>query len=101
MTYRIRILRPEVQESSFGGKKTEFVYLKTIHAERVKATGQRRDEVGEHFPDHSVQWNVRMAQPVEENWRVEEAGGYLYTVLAIIPNKRRDFKTLVCERVNQ
>lgn len=100
MTDRLLILKPEVIENRFGEKETVFTYLKTIYAERVKATGQRKDEVGEHFPDYSVQWNVRIAQPVAENWRVEEQDGYLYNVFAIVPNKRCAMKTLVCERVN-
>ena len=38
---------------------------------------------------------------MEENWRVQQVGGYLYTVVAIIPNLDRGYLTLQCDRVNE
>ena len=54
-----------------------------------------------NFTDYRVSYNIRSAHPVKENWRVQELGGYLYTVVAIEPNKDKGFKTLICERVNE
>lgn len=101
LKYRLEILQPVEVTGQFGGSKTEWVALRTVAAERVKATGRRSEEVAEHFPDYSVEFNIRDAHPVEENWRVRQLGGYLYTVTNIIPNIDRGMKTLVCERVNE
>lgn len=56
--------------------------------------------VGEHFPDYRVEFNIRDAHEIDENWRVEQLGGHLYTVANIIPNPDRGMNTLVCDRVN-
>ena len=84
-----------------GAKKVEYQETRTVHAERVAASGGRSEEVGEHFPDYGVQFNIRSAHPVDENWRVRQQGGYLYTVCAIVPNTDRGYKTLICDRVNE
>ena len=101
LKYKLVILQPTYSEDRMGAKKTTYTELRTIWAERVTASGHRSDEVGEHFPDYSVQFNVRDAHPIAENWRVQQLGGYLYTVTAIIPNLDRGYKTLLCERVNE
>ncbi len=88
-------------EDRMGAKKAEYVERRTVWAERVNATGRRSEEVGEHFPDYSTQFNIRDVHPVAENWRVRQLGGYLFTVTAIIPNLDRGYKTLICERVNE
>ena len=75
--------------------------MRTVWAERAKQTGRRNEEVGEHFPDYRAEFNIRDAHPVGDNWRVQQLGGYLYTVTNIIPNIDRGMKTLVCERVNE
>lgn len=101
LKYKLQILEPSYTEDRMGAKKTEYVERRTVWAERITASGHRSEEVGEHFPDYSVQFNVRDAHPVAENWRVRQLGGYLYTVTAIIPNLDRGYKTLICERVNE
>ena len=88
-------------EDRMGAKKAEYVERRTVWAERVNATGRRSEEVGEHFPDYSTQFNIRDVHPVAENWRVRQLGGYLFAVTAIIPNLDRGYKTLICERVNE
>lgn len=100
MRYRIEILEPVKGANRFGEQAETFESRGTAWAERVKLTGRRSEEVGEHFPDYSVRWNIRDAHRVEENWRVRQLGGYLYTVTNIIPNRDRGMLTLVCERVN-
>ena len=101
MKYKIQILEPHSTEDRMGAKKVEYQETRTVHAERVAASGGRSEEVGEHFADYSVQFNIRDAHPVSENWRVKQLGGYLYTVPAIIPNADRGYKMLICERVNE
>lgn len=100
MKYRIEILEPEYRSDGFGEEAETFISRGTARAERVKLTGNRSEEAGEHFPDYSVRWNIRDAHKVEENWRVRQLGGYVYTVTNIIPNRDRGMLTLVCERVN-
>lgn len=100
MKYRLRLLKPAVEVDNFGEETPDFVEVGVIHAERVKISGQRSDEVGEHFPDYRAEFNIRDVHPVGENWRVEQLGGYLYTVTNIIPNIDRGMKTLICDRVN-
>lgn len=101
MKYKIQLLEPQREEDRMGAKKVSYRETRTVWAERVSASGGRSEEVGEHFPSYSVQYNIRDVHPVQENWRIKQLGGYLYTVTAIIPNLDRGYKTLVCERVNE
>lgn len=101
LKYKLQILEPIYVKDHMGAKAVEYVEKRTVWAERVSATGNRSEEVGEHFPDYTAQFNIRDAHPVAENWRVKQQGGYLYTVTAIIPNLDRGYKTLICERVNE
>ena len=101
MKYKIQLLEPQREEDRMGAQKVAYQPTRTVWAERVSASGGRSEEVGEHFPAYSVQYNIRDVHTVQENWRVRQLGGYLYTVTAIIPNADRGYKTLVCERVNE
>lgn len=100
MKYRLELQRPAAAPDGFGEDTPTFEAVRTVAAERVKAVGNRSEEVGEHFPRYRTEFNIRHAHPVEENWRVRQLGGHLYTVVAIIPNLDRGMKTLICERVN-
>lgn len=101
MRYRLKLFEPVGDADKWGEETPQYKELRIIHAERVKFSGNRSEEVGEHFPDYRVEFNIRDAHPVKELWRVEQLGGYLYTVTNVIPNIDRGMKTLVCERVNQ
>lgn len=101
MRHRLTILKPETVTNGYGEATTVWTEQNTIHAERVKFSGRRSDQVGEHFADYSVEYNVRSVHHVEENWRVREYGGYLYEVTNIRPNVEKAFVTLQCERVNE
>lgn len=101
MKYRITLLEPETATNDYGEEATTYKETRTVHAERVKQSGNRSEEVGEHFPDYHVEFNVRDAHPVAENWRIQQLGGYLYTVTNIVPNLDKGYKTLICERVNE
>lgn len=100
MKSRLKILKPVMKKSNSGSEKTIWEETRTVHAERVKITGSYGLELGERFPDYRQEFNIRDAHEVKENWRVEEIGGYLYTVANIIPNRDRGYLTLKCERVN-
>lgn len=101
MKYKLKLLEPTTVTNTFGEETPTFAETATVHAERVNHSGHRSEEVAEHFPDYRVMFNVRDAHTVAENWRVQQLGGYLYTVVAIEPNIDRGFKTLICERVNE
>ncbi len=101
MKYRLRLLRPVASTNAYGEEAAAYTEVRTVWAQRVRQSGSRSEEVGEHFPDYRAEFNVRDAHPVRENWRVQQLGGCLYTVVAIIPNIDRGMNTLVCERVNE
>lgn len=101
MKYRITLLQPTKTANEYGEEAVEYTATRTIHAERVKTSGNRSEEVGEHFPDYSAEFNVRDAHPVADNWRLQQIGGYLYTITNIIPNIDRGMNTLICVRVNE
>ena len=101
MKYKLTLLEPVKATNDYGEETTTYTEIRTVHAERVKQSGNRSEEVGEHFPDYRVEFNIRDAHPVQENWRVQQLGGYLYTVTNIVPNLDKGFKTLICDRVNE
>ena len=101
MKYKLVLLRPVSDVDGFGEETPTFENFRTVAAERVKASGARSEEVGEHFPNYKVEFNIRDAHSVKENWRVRQIGGYEYTVTNIIPNLDRGMQTLICERVNK
>ena len=101
MRNKLKLLQPLTVSDAYGAEATEWHAVRTVWAERVKLTGNRSEEVGEHFADYRAEFNIRIAHPVHENWRAQQLGGNLYTVTNIIPNVDKGYKTLVCERVNQ
>lgn len=101
MKYKLALLQPVETENDFGETKMTYVQTAVVHAERVKQSGNRSEEVDEHFPDYRAEFNIRDAHTISENWRVRQLGGYLYAVTNIIPNIDKGMQTLVCERVNE
>lgn len=101
MKHKLELLRPIGNINAYGEETpTTYELTSTIHAERVKISGARSEEVGEHFAEYRAEFNIRDAHAVSEGWRVREKGGCEYTVTAIIPNIDRGMKTLVCVKVN-
>ena len=84
MKYKLSLLEPVGSANRFGEETFEYRQFRIVNAERVKMSGRRSEEVGEHFPDY----------------RVKQLGGYEYTVTNVIPNIDRGMNTLICERVN-
>ena len=102
LKHRVELLQPIADEDRFGAEALTYRSEVIARAERVKMTGRRLNEVGEHFGDLSVQFNVRSAHKVAENWRLRVVGeGTLYTIVAVLPNLDRGYNTLICERVNE
>ena len=101
MRHKLVLLEPQRVVDRMGAEDTVYNETRTVHAERVKFSGRRSEEVGEHFPEYRAEFNIRDVHPVDENWRVRQVGGHLYTVTAIVPNVERGYNTLVCDRVNE
>ena len=101
MRHKLELMKPIAKTDRFGSEGVTYEATRIVWAERIITTGNRSEEVGEHFANYSAQFNVRDAHPVAENWRVRQIGGYLYTVVAIVPHAARGYNTLVCERVNE
>lgn len=101
MRYKLRILRLVKQTDDYGAESTTWEETRTVWAERAALSGSMSVEVGERFPDYQARFNIRDVHEVEENWRVEQLGGHLYTVTNIEPNRARGMLTLCCERVNE
>ena len=101
LKYRLELLKPTPTTDRMGAEHVDYVATRIVYAERVATSGNRSEEVGEHFAAYSAQFNIRNAHPIAENWRVRQLGGYLYTVVAIVPNLDRGYNTLVCDRVNE
>ena len=97
----LHVLEPVTVTDKFGAEATEWKDVRRVHAERVKFSGRRSEEVSEHFPAYNVQFRIRDVHRMAENWRVQHEGGNLYTVVAIEPNRERGMLTLICERVNE
>jgi hypothetical protein len=101
MKYKVRLLKPETVECASGAKRIEYSETVVAWAERRLLSGQRSDEVWEHFADYTAVYNIRDAHRVDTGWRLDELGGHLYTIVAVEPNRNRGMLTLRCERVNE
>ena len=98
---RIILMKPVKVTDKFGAEKVTWETVRTVCAERAKMSGRMSEEMGERFPGYSVEFNIRYPVPAEEHWRVQHQGGVLYEISNVIPNRDRQMKTLVCERVNE
>lgn len=102
MIYLLEILKPDYEAGAGGSQSIVYRTLGKARAERVRLTGRRVDEVGEHFADYSAAWRVRASVPCKENWRLHEpASDILYSVTHIEPEPRIGSKVIYCERVNE
>ena len=101
MKYKLRILQPTKTVGKFGETSSTWSEVAVVHAERVKISGRRAVIDNEIFADYTTEFNIRSAHTVKENWRVEQLGGYTYTVKNIIPNIDKGMLTLVCDRINE
>lgn len=103
MRMKVELLRPVVETDRFGAQKTIYEPYGTVWAERARISGRRVEEDGELFADYSVNFNIRYAHPVSDNWRVHKLGDpddVIYEVTNVIPYVERGMKQLNCERVN-
>lgn len=101
MTTRLSLLKPDHNVNDYGEQQTTFIPFRTVWAERVQWSGNRSEEVDEHFADENVRYRIRSAHPIKEHWRVKPLDAdATYTVVAIEENRRRGMLTLYCEKLN-
>ena len=101
MKYKLTLMQPTVTVDTMGARVTTYTATNTVWAERDSFTGKRSEETSEHFADYSALFLVRDAHEVDENWRVQQLGGNLYTVTNVTPNIDKGYLELKCERVNE
>ena len=100
--YKLKPFKPTTTINEFGEESLSYTEMPEIHAQRNNIRGTYRNEADEMFSDYTVEWYVRTgASDVCEGWRVQQLGGYLYLVTNVIPNLKRGYKVLVCDRVNE
>lgn len=98
---RLVLMKPVTTTDKYGSEKVTWETVRTVRAERVKMNGRMDVEVGERFAGYSVEFNIRYPIHAEEHWRVLHIGGVLYEITNVVPNRDRQMKTLVCEKVNE
>lgn len=85
----------------FGSRRQQWTATRILYAERTRHTGSERIEHGELFTDYRAEYKVRIQTPVKENQRVKDlTTGTMYGVQAVFPERDKDMKRLMCERVN-
>ena len=99
LTERVTLFAPVVSKDTFGADVISYPHGKTVHAEVNWKSGRLSEEASEIFPDGRLEVIIYDAHTVAEKWRLEYAG-VAYTVGAIEHNRRRGFKRLICDKVN-
>lgn len=99
----VELLRPSTEAGALNSKKTTWVPARAVvHAERIRLMGKSIIEAAENFADYSAQFRVRYFIEAKPGWRlVERETGLTYTITNVIPDRRLQMKTLLCERVNE
>lgn len=104
LCYRLVLLRPATLTSPSGEvRAAEWQPWRTVRAERVRLSGRGSQQAGEQFADYTAQWRIRDAHAaVRPGWRVQQPDepDVVFSVVAVEPNRRRGFLTLICERLN-
>ncbi len=70
-----------------------------IRAERVKFISKAVTRGGESFFDADAVFRIRWTHRIEDGWRVQERGGFLYDV-TVEPDRENDMRLLKCTKVN-
>ena len=49
LKYRLTLLEPQRVTDRMGAERVDYIETRTVRAERVRTTGNRSEEVGEHL----------------------------------------------------
>ena len=93
-------MEPSYTKDGFGASVVTYTACGRIHAQATWKGGSTHTDSAELFPDGRMEVIVRSSHAVSEGWRLEYYGT-LYSVVAMEHNRRRGFKRLICEKVNE
>ena len=102
----LRWRRPTASVTATGAREVVFADQGAIRAERVSMRATERAEAGEMYADMHAEYNVRHQHGIRRGDRVAECDEYgtdngaEMEVTAVIANRRKGFKTIICDRVN-
>ena len=100
MYTRLRWERPQTSITGTGA------LLAYIRAERASMRATERNEAGEMYADIHAEYYVRYLHDIRRGDRLTEVSdedtdsGALMEVTAVIANRRKGLKTVICDRVN-
>lgn len=106
MYTRLRWDRPKTSVTVTGALLAKYTTLGIIHAERASMRATERNEAGEMYADMHAEYYVRYLHDIRRGDRLAEVSdadtdsGALMEVTAVISNRRKGFKTIICDRVN-
>ena len=66
MRHKLVLLEPQRVVDRMGAEDTVYTETRTVHAERVKFSGRRSEEVGEHFPEYRAEFNAAGGPELEQ-----------------------------------
>lgn len=106
MYTRLRWERPQTSITGTGALLAKYTTLAYIRAERASMRATERNEAGEMYADIHAEYNVRYLHDIRRGDRLTEVSdedtdsGALMEVTAVIANRRKGLKTVICDRVN-
>lgn len=106
MYVRVRWERPKTSVTATGALLAKYTVVGYIHAERASMRATERAEAGEMYADMNAEYRVRYLHDIRRGDRLTEVSdedadsGALMEVTAVIANRRKGFKTIICARVN-
>lgn len=106
MYTRLRWERPKTSVTVTGALLAKYTTLGIIHTERASMRATERNEAGEMYADMHAEYNVRYQHDIRRGDRLVECdewgteNGAEMEVTAVIANRRKGFKTIICDRVN-
>lgn len=106
MYTRLRWRKPSALVTATGAREVTFINQGIILAERASMRATERNEAGEMYADMHAEYNVRYQHNIRRGDRLTECdeygveNGVEMEVTAVINNRRKGLKTIICDRVN-
>jgi len=97
MRERITILRVEKADDGYGGYNTNWQDYMTVWAAVKMISGTELFRVGARLTVKRIECTIRYRDVIDETMKVRWRGE-LYNILSIIPDERRNYMTLQCEK---
>ena len=102
MYTRLRWERPQTSITGTGALLAKYTTLAYIRAERAAMRATERNEAGEMYAEYYVRYlhDIRRGDRLTEVSDEDTDSGALMEVTAVIANRRKGLKTVICDRVN-